>query len=223
MNTIQFTGTERDVGYEGYLNPEIPKEHFGFNKREIKSTPKEGNEVYVNEGLSKKLLLPFGIIKIISRDDVEKWDTDFLIEFIVKMHHEFTRNNTVIIYRLAQKVAYRHCENHPELLTLTEVIFLFFHDLLNELKQEEFCFAHIRQIANEKRHRQIPVNSDSKILTDTIKLVQKDLEKALNYLKVIRQITSDYKIPLDACHFYKSLFEKLKEFEEYLIVHGNDV
>ncbi|MEO9069384.1 MAG: hypothetical protein ABI261_00010 [Ginsengibacter sp.] len=219
MNIIQFTGPEREVANEGYLNHEIPKEHLSINNRKIKSTLKEGHEVYVNEGQLKKLLSSFGNTKTISRDDFQKWDADFLIEFIVKTHHEFAKNNAVIIYSLAQKVTYRHCEHHPELLTLTEIIFMFFHDLLNEITQEEFFFAYIRQITKEKRHRQTTGNNDSKVLTDTLKLLQNDLGKALNYLKDIRQLTGNYKIPDDACYSYRSLFEKLKEFEEYLNIH----
>ncbi|MEO8416720.1 MAG: hypothetical protein ABI472_23850 [Ginsengibacter sp.] len=219
MNTIQPTRTKSPVDQERYFNTAISqKSRVDFSAGEMENI-ENNHEIYVNEEVLKKLYEPFNVFKIISRDDFQKWDIDFLIEFIVKTHHEFAKNNAVIIYSLAQKVAYRHCENHPELLTLTEAIFLFFHDLLNEMRQEEFFFAYIRQVAKEKRHRQTPDNTDSKVLTDTLKLLQNDQEKALNYLKVIRQITGNYRIPSDACHSYRSLLEKLKKFEEYLNIH----
>ncbi len=219
MNARQFAGTKKHVHQERHYNTETSqKSRVDFNAGEMESI--ENNyEIYVTEEGLKKLHQPFNVLKTISCDGFQKWDTDFLIESIVKTHHEFAKDNAVIIYSLAQKVAYRHCESHPELLKLTEVIFLFFHDLLNEMRQEEFFFAYIRQIAKEKRHRQRPDNTDSKVLTDTLKLLQNDLEKALNYLKVIRQIAGNYKIPSDACHSYRSLLEMLKDFEEYLIVH----
>ena len=214
MDTLQLAGTERAVANKRYCDTEISKK----NRTRIESTGKNNFAIYVKEEGLKKSLQPFNVFKTISRDDFEKWDIDFLVEYL-KTHHGFIRNNAALIYELAQKVFYRHCENHPELMTLTEVIFLFFHDLLNQMRKEEFFFAYIRQISKTKRQLQTPGNTVLKVVNDTIKLLRNDQEKSLNYLKAICQITGNYRIPSDACCSYKSLFEKLKEFEEHLIVH----
>ncbi len=153
------------------------------------------------------------------REDFEKWDTDLLIEYLIKTQHVFSKDNAGIIYCIAQEMLYKHSEKHPELITLTESIFLFFHDLLNQIKKEEFFFAYIRQIAKEKQDLQTSLNADLKALKATIKVLQNDQKKSLNYLKAIRQITENYKIPSDACHYFKTLFEKLNEFEESLMLH----
>lgn len=219
MNTWEFAGTKRPVDHDRHYNTEIsPNGAAGFIAGEIEGIESR-YEIYGNDKVLKRSNQPFNVFKTISRDDYQKWDTGFLMEFIVKTHHEFAKNNAAIIYSLAQKVAYRHCENHPELRTLIKGIFLFFHDLLNELRQEESFFDWIRQAEREKEHRHIPDHADSKSLRNTIKGFQNNQGKSLNYLKVIRQITSNFKIPGDACHSYESLLEKLQEFEEFLTVH----
>jgi regulator of cell morphogenesis and NO signaling len=214
MDTLQFAGTESDVVNKRYYDTEISKKI----RTGVESAGKSNFEIYVKEEGLKKLLQPFNVFKTISRDDFEKWDIDFLVEYL-KTHHGFTRKNAAVIYELAQKVFYGHCENHPELIILTEVMVLFLHDLLNQIRKQEFFFAYIRQISKTKRHLQTPGNADLKVVNDTIKLLRNDQEKSLNYLKVIRQITGNYRIPSDACQSYKSLFEKLKVFEEDLIFH----
>lgn len=214
MDTLQFAATERAVANKRYYDTEIPKKI----RTGIESAGKSNFEIYANEEGLKKLLPPCNVFKTISRDDFEKWDIDFLVEYL-KTHHGFSRKNAAVIYEQGQKVFYRHCENHPELITLIEVMVLFLHDLLNQIRKEEFFFAYIRQISKPTRQMQTPGNADLKVVNDTIKLLRNDQEKSLNYLKVIRQITGNYRIPSDACHSYESLFEKLKLFEEDLILH----
>lgn len=214
MDTLQFAGTGRAVANKRYYNAEISKK----NLTAVEDGGKSNIETCAKEEGLKKLLQPFNVFKTISRDDFEKWDIDFLVEYL-KTHHGFARKNATVIYEQGQRVFYRHCENHPELITLTEVMVLFLHDLLHQIKKEEFFFAFIRQISKTKRHLQTPGNADLKVVNDTIKLLRNDQEKSMNYLKVIRQITGNYRIPPDACHSYKSLFEKLQVLEEDLIFH----
>ena len=56
-------------------------------------------------------------------------------------------------------------------------------------------------------------------LKEKIQLQQNEHEKSFNYLKVFREITNDYEIPVDACWYYMSLFEKMKELEHDLTLH----
>lgn len=220
MNGIQLYGSGSTVASHEAPNPGIlRKKPYDFYKRKIGSIGNDNLEDYVDSEQLKTLLQPFKVFKTISQGDVDKWDTDFLIEFVIRIHHDFAEKNAVIVYRLAQKIFYRHCENRPELLKLTEVIFLFLHDLLNQIRKEGFYFAYIRQIAKERRHLQTSGNSDLKVLKYTAKLLQRTHEKVFKNLEVIRAVTNNYKAPLDACHSHKSLFEKLMEFEKVLILH----
>lgn len=149
-----------------------------------------------------------------------KGDTDFLIDYIIATHHDFAKKNAVIIYDLLQKVVYRHSDQHRELRKLNEVAFFFFQDLLNQmLKEEQDLFPYIRHTAKEMEQHNNIVNNVLQSLEKNIKLQQIKHEQSFNYLKDFREITNDYEIPSDACHYYKSLFKKMKELEHDLKLH----
>ncbi len=86
--------------------------------------------------------------------DFDKWDLANLTDYIITVHHSYVKKNAAVIYDLAQEVANKHGENHPELLKLTEVSFLFFHDLLNRLEKEErILFPNIKQLNRNRNHK----------------------------------------------------------------------
>jgi regulator of cell morphogenesis and NO signaling len=157
-----------------------------------------------------------------ARDNTKfsKYDIDFIIDYIVNMHHDFAKNNTIAIYNLIQKVAYRHSHQHKELKKFNEVAFFFFHDLLNQMsKEEQNLFPYVRQTIREIKYNGKNDNATLQSLKEKIQLQQAEHKRSFNYLKKFREITSDYEIPFDACNHYKSLFEKMKELEYDLTEH----
>jgi regulator of cell morphogenesis and NO signaling len=147
-------------------------------------------------------------------------ETDFLIDYIIKTHHDFAKKKSIIIYMLAQKVFYRHSNTHPETLFINNIIFLFVHDLLNQMKgEEQFLFPHIRQAAMDMKCSEINNDNISKSLEWKRKLLQNNHAKMFTYLKALRQVTNNFDIPSDCSNSYKALIEKIKELEEDLILH----
>lgn len=215
MNTIPFTETEGTVANERNFGLKIFKnKSIDLNQIKPGITGENSNRSV------KSVLQPFKVFKPSSRDDCGKMGTDFLIDYIIRTHHDFAKKNAVIIYVLAQKVFYRHSNTHPELLTINKIIFLFLHDLLNQIKEkEQFLFPRIRQKANYIKYAGINDNSILQPLTEKIKLLQSERTKTFTYLKALRQATNNFAIPSDDCNSYKSLFEKIKELEDDLIIH----
>ena len=219
MNTIPFAETESAVANERHPDlGSLKDKNNNLNQINPEITGKYNNESHVNTESVKSVLQPFKVFKPISRDEFGKRKTDFLIDYIIKSHHDFAKKNAVIIYNLAQEVAYRHSNTHPELLTFNKISFLFLHDLLNQMsKEEQSIFPYIRQIAKDKRHSKI--NSIPQSLKGKIKLLQNEHTKAFTYLKALRLVTNNFNIPSDACNSYKALFEKMKELEDDLNIH----
>ena len=87
------------------------------------------------------------------------------------------------------------------------------------LKEEQNLFPYLRQKASDIKYDGKNDNASLQSLKEKIRLQQIEHEKSLNYLKVFRQITNDYQIPSDACWYYTSLFEKMKELEYDLTLH----
>jgi len=222
MNTISFTETESAVANKRHHElGSLKDKDIDLNQIKTEITGEDGNEFYVNTESAKSVLQPFKVFNPISKDDFSKWKTDFLVDYIIKTHHDFAKKNAVIIYTLAQKVAYRHSNSHPELLTLNKIIFLFLHDLLNQMKEEEqFLFPRIRQTVNDIKYaEEINDKSILQSLKEKIKLLQNEHAKVFTYLTALRQATNNFGIPSDACNSYKALFEKMKELEDDLNIH----
>lgn len=156
----------------------------------------------------------------ISASAFNKWKTDALIDHITNTHHQYTKENAVIIYNLAQKVAFHHSENHPELIKLTATMFLFLHDLLNCMKKEEqILFPGIKQLVKDNSHSRKCGSETFGLIKERVSLMHKEHQASLKDLKLFHELTNGYSLPEDACSSYKCLFEKMKEFEDDLFLH----
>jgi regulator of cell morphogenesis and NO signaling len=151
--------------------------------------------------------------------DYNKWDLDFLSDFIVNTHHRYIRDNAEIINNLAQKVAQRHGDSHPELKELALKVNHFLQDLLEHtLKEEEALFPNIKQLsAHQKNPAKYPAIPGG--ISVAIKTMQAEHDLAGADLHFFRKATKDYALPTDACNSYQYLFEKMKEFEEDTFRH----
>lgn len=197
MNTIQLIKLKNVVGNEAYLTAKT------LNTTNIDCN--ETKDAIHGESDNTKF---------------NRYDTNFLIDYIIKTHHVFTKKNAIIIYNLTQKVAYRHSQEHNELKRFNEVAFFFFQDLLNQmLREEQNLFPHLLQIIRGIKYNGKSDNATLQSLNEKIQLQQTEHKKSFYYLNVFREITNDYEIPSDACNYYKSLFEKMKELEHDLTMH----
>src|SRR5690348_13097885 len=121
-----------------------------------------------------------------------KYDTNFLIDYIIKTHHAFAKTNTITIYNLTQKVAYCHSHEHNELKRFNEVAFFFFQDLLNQVLREELnLFPYLAQTIRNIIHAGKNDEATFQYLKEKIQLQQAEHEKSFNYLRMFREITSD--------------------------------
>ena len=215
INMIPFNRTKSVVPNGRHYDPESIK-NKGIYLNQINTEVTMDN---IN-GSEKTVPQPFKINKPISKDGPGNMETDFLIDHIIKTHHDFAKKKSGIIYMQAQKVLYRHSDTHPEMLTINNIIFLFLHDLLNQMKvEEQFLFPHIRQAAINIKYAE---KNDNYILQSLMwirKLLQNNHEKSFTYLIALRQATDNFKIPPDCSNSYNTLIEKLKELEDDLILH----
>jgi regulator of cell morphogenesis and NO signaling len=150
----------------------------------------------------------------------KKWDIDFIIEKIIKIDHLYIKDNAVTIYVLAQKVVLKYSENHPELKKLNTALFLFLHDLLNQVKKKEQIFLPIiKQLAKKMDHSEFNFHSTFYFIKDFVIGILKENLAICKYLKLFHKLTSDYILHADSNHSYRYLFIKMKEFEDVLIHH----
>ncbi|WP_353195137.1 iron-sulfur cluster repair di-iron protein [Parapedobacter defluvii] len=147
--------------------------------------------------------------------DFGSWDLGFLADYIYNVHHKYIRESGPVIEQLAEKVAMRHGQVHPELFELANGL----KGLINELyshvqKEERVLFPAIKALEGNGANTQIPVG-----IKGPVQVMEAEHGSAGDELKALRKLTSDYELPADVCNSYTYLFEKIKEFENDLFQH----
>ena len=57
------------------------------------------------------------------------------------------------------------------------------------------------------------------LVKEMVLLMQTENYAIIKKLMVLRELTNNYMIPGDACSYYKSLFERMKDFEKCLLLY----
>jgi regulator of cell morphogenesis and NO signaling len=221
MSTIQLTETVGSIAAKDYRKIEVFK-NMGINfwcngsktideaSREIGITAEDLIQALDKTPLSKQGPFP----------EFNKWNLESLIDHVVSTHHRYAKENAVLIYDLVQHVASHDGNNHPEVARLAPVIFLFFHDLLNHMKREEqILFPNIKQLIKKKSRPGKARYTTFGLIGESVRRMQKAHETIGKDLELFYELTNGYLLPEDACSSYRSLFEKLREFEDDLLLH----
>jgi regulator of cell morphogenesis and NO signaling len=126
----------------------------------------------------------------------------------------------VRLQSLADKVLHVHGGNHPELIHLDELLTRLCADLKPHMfKEEQVLFPYI--VATEEaasQNRAIPFAPFGTV-NNPIRMMMMEHDTAGQILRELRALTSDYKVPADACISYKTLYEALENFERDLHEH----
>lgn len=151
--------------------------------------------------------------------DFDKWDLDFLADYIRQTHHRYVKDNAELIAGLAQKIAGHHGVNHPELNELAPGVYRMLNDLLQHIeKEEKVLFPAIKNLVAAKNNGQHTAMHAGSV-SQPIKVMESEHDQTGNELKQFRKLTDNYTLPSDACNSYRYLFEKLKEFEDDTFRH----
>lgn len=152
--------------------------------------------------------------------NVNDWQLDFLVDYIMNNHHQYVRRMIPVISLHTDKVASVHGQNHPETLQIAD-LFLAVRDELegHMMKEERVLFPQIKQmVLNQKENSQFfppPFGT----IQNPIRMMEFEHTNAGDALQQIRELSNNYSHPADACDTFKALYSELKEFEEDLHKH----
>ena len=137
-----------------------------------------------------------------------------LVDHIEDMHHRHLHLELPSLVVLAAKVLSVHGERHPEMARLDSLV----SDLRDEIvphlaKEERVLFPAIRELA--AGHTGFPFGS----VANPISVMMSDHESVGDVLHEIRELTSGYAVPEDACESYRRLYERLSALESDTHVH----
>src|SRR5690606_6052188 len=150
----------------------------------------------------------------------DKWELDFLSDYITNTHHQYVKDNIPFIGELAQKVAKVHGANHPEAVQTAAVFARVAQDLgLHLIKEEKILFPFIKELVAAKKSNTGKPDSSFGEVENPIQMMEAEHEQAGEDMEEIRALTNNYQIPADACTSYRLLYQKLEEFENDLHKH----
>ncbi|MDP5106021.1 MAG: DUF542 domain-containing protein [Polaribacter sp.] len=160
------------------------------------------------------------VVKTNFLNDFNKWGLDFLMIFIVHIHHRYVKKNIPLLKKYGEKAAKNQGEDYKELEEINKLIQKFSEELTDHMKKEETnVFPFIKELFNaNKEHKTISLSS-FKSLNYPIKMMEKDHDKEGDIFKKISELSNNYKVPENASLAFKKLYHKLQEFEDNLTNH----
>ncbi|MBL7699063.1 MAG: DUF542 domain-containing protein [Chitinophagaceae bacterium] len=150
----------------------------------------------------------------------DKWKTDFLIDYIVNIHHAYLKQTLPQLEGEMHYLVNHRKNEYPQLQTAMSI-----HSAICVLmdeehrQQEEVLFPYIKQIYSAHR-RQEPYGG---LLVRTLRKPMKapgDNHDQLNeYLTSLRQLTDNYRVSHGRCTRYDILMQRLRELDNQLVLH----
>ncbi len=143
-----------------------------------------------------------------------------LITHILDTHHVFTKSEMDRLQALTDKVLAAHGGNHPELVHVDELFTRLCADLKPHMfKEEQVLFPYIIGLAAAAELKRPAPFAPFGTVNNPIRMMMREHDTAGDILRELRGLTSDYKVPADACISYQTLYQALENFEKDLHQH----
>jgi regulator of cell morphogenesis and NO signaling len=153
--------------------------------------------------------------------DPSQWSVDFLIDYVVNIHHTYQQTALPLLTTNLTKLAATHSRNFTYAEELLSVFRWMETEIMANIKEEkEVIFPYIKQLMHAYESREPYAALLVRTLRKPINNVISREEKIINtYVNNIREITSAYTIPPGACSTHKVTFSYLKELDDDLTDH----
>lgn len=152
--------------------------------------------------------------------DVADWRIEQLVDHIVSHHHTYVRNALPSIGSALAKLETVHGRRHPELAQVRWHVEQLRLDLFHHLlKEEHLLFPYLRDLARYSGDPGVVSNSPFGTVENPIRMLEREHRNAAEELRVIRQLTRDYRTPPGGCASYRACMAELAEFECDLLRH----
>lgn len=158
----------------------------------------------------------------VSRKD-RNWQTEPLAELVAHIngtHHKYTREEIARLHPLLDKVCSVHGKNHPELQQIRAAFRGLGQELsLHMMKEEAVLFPYIVRMEEAVIQGEPVLPPPFGTVQNPVKMMSHEHDSAGDALRAMRQFSSDYAPPADACVSYQTLYKALAAFEADLHQH----
>src|SRR5262249_24739580 len=137
-------------------------------------------------------------VEPVSDSDID-FQTMFLVElinYILDKHHVYTVDEMHRLEGLVEKVVDAHAANHPELLSIRDLLQQLFSELKAHMfKEEQILFPFVVQLEESAlQNRPVPFVPFGPV-NNPIRMMMIEHENAGQMLRELRGLTNEYKVP----------------------------
>ena len=143
-----------------------------------------------------------------------------LVKYILDKHHVFTKEEMERLNALLEKVCNVHGQNHTELLRVKALFQSLCADLKPHMfKEEQVLFPYIIRLEEAVNRKQMPFPPPFGTVRNPVRMMMLEHDTAGELLREMREASSNYAAPADACISYRTLYQALEAFERDLHQH----
>ena len=158
-----------------------------------------------------------------TKRQVHDWQRDMLgdlVAHIKNTHHKYTREEIARLGPLFVKVCSVHGQNHPELVEIRTAFSGLAQELtMHMMKEEMVLFPYIVRMEEAVMQNEPVLPPPFGSVQSPVSMMEHEHESAGKALRAMRQASSGYMAPSDACVSYQTLYKALSEFEADLHEH----
>jgi regulator of cell morphogenesis and NO signaling len=158
-----------------------------------------------------------------SSPEVKDWSKaslESLSEHIISQHHEYVKKELPRLDTLAKKVIAAHGSHHLELPGIQSALQNLDQEMTQHMaKEETILFPYIASLERALATGGARPHSCFGTVANPIAMMMQEHDGAGELLAEIRQLSSNFTLPPDACPTYHAFFDGLKEFEQDLHQH----
>ncbi|CAM3773043.1 iron-sulfur cluster repair di-iron protein [Aeromicrobium ponti] len=150
------------------------------------------------------------------KEDLKVWTestSEDIIEHVINQYHRPLEEELSLLSPYVTKVARVHGGSHEELLRVHDLFFELKKEMLEHTaKEEESVFPLLLMLED-------PAVENREEIISYIQELEKEHDHAGAILKELRDITSDFAPPADACGSYRLVYKRLEDLEGQTFMH----
>ena len=152
--------------------------------------------------------------------EYDRWELDFLADYIVQVHHRYVEEMSPLLRDLSAKVAARHAGAHPELKPMAEEVEALLEEMrAHQIKEEKILFPFIREMVRGQREGRPFPHPPFGTLESPVEMMKEDHREAAVHIKALASLSQNYQAPADGCDSYRLYYARLRAFDEDLQLH----
>lgn len=151
----------------------------------------------------------------------DSWDIDFLVDYIINIHHSYLRQSLPEVKKIVKEFASEHADDHAGLAQIYQEVELLCKDMIPHLDEEEkIIFPYIQQIYHAYESKEPYAGLLVRTLRKPVEnLMRHEHDNVSKRLASLRLLTNNYTPPANACASHNVVFSLLKELDSDLSQH----